>query len=91
MAAARKAFKHSSWKSLSGTERGVLMMKLANLMEEHAEILATIECLDNGKPYSVALNENVPEVVNTFNWYNKVYAISQKVDNYIDPSFMGAK
>ena len=31
------------------------------------------------------------EAVNTFNWYNKVYAISQKVDNYIDPSLMGAK
>ena len=31
------------------------------------------------------------EVVNTFNWYNKVYAISQNVNNYIDPSFVGAK
>jgi NitT/TauT family transport system substrate-binding protein len=27
------------------------------------------------------------EVANTFNWYNKVYAISQKIDSYIDPSF----
>ncbi|HEY8099994.1 MAG TPA: ABC transporter substrate-binding protein [Burkholderiaceae bacterium] len=27
------------------------------------------------------------EVANTFNWYNKVYAVSQKVDSYIDPSF----
>ena len=69
MAAARKAFKHSSWKALSGTERGALMMKLADLIEQHAEMLATIECLDNGKPYSVALNENVPEVVNTLKYY----------------------
>ena len=31
------------------------------------------------------------EIVNTFNWYNKVYAISQNVNGYIDPSLMGAK
>lgn len=28
------------------------------------------------------------EIVNNFNWYNKVYTINQKVDNYIDPSFV---
>ncbi|KAK3901333.1 aldehyde dehydrogenase domain-containing protein [Staphylotrichum tortipilum] len=67
--AARRAFRHPSWKRLSGTERGALMTKLADLVAQHAEILATIECLDNGKPYSVALNENLPEVVNTLKYY----------------------
>lgn len=28
------------------------------------------------------------EVANTFNWYNKVYPYSQKVDSYIDPSLL---
>ncbi|KAK3295955.1 aldehyde dehydrogenase domain-containing protein [Chaetomium fimeti] len=69
VAAARKAFKDPSWKSLSGTDRGALMTRLADLMEQHAETLATIECLDNGKPYSVALTENLPEVVNVFKYY----------------------
>ena len=31
------------------------------------------------------------EVANTFNWYNKVYPISQKVDTYFDPSFTSPK
>ncbi|KAK0722404.1 aldehyde dehydrogenase domain-containing protein [Lasiosphaeria miniovina] len=69
VAAARKAFKDASWKSLSGTERGALMLKLADLVTQNAEVLATIECLDNGKPYSVALTENVPEVANVFRYY----------------------
>jgi NitT/TauT family transport system substrate-binding protein len=30
------------------------------------------------------------EVANTFNWYNKAYSVSQKVDSYIDPSFTSA-
>lgn len=69
VAAARKAFKDPSWKSLSGTERGALMLKLADLVTQHAEILATIECLDNGKPYSVALYDDVPEVVKVLKYY----------------------
>lgn len=69
VAAARAAFKNKSWKSLSGSERGELMRKLACLVEENAEILATIETLDNGKPYATALSENVPEVVNVLKYY----------------------
>lgn len=69
VSAARKAFKHKSWKLLSGTERGALMTKLADLVGENAEILATIECLDNGKPYFVALNDNVTEFQNVLRYY----------------------
>lgn len=45
------------------------MRKLADLVEQHAETIATIECLDNGKPYQTALTENVPEVVNVLRYY----------------------
>jgi NitT/TauT family transport system substrate-binding protein len=31
------------------------------------------------------------EIADTFNWYNKVYPYSQKVDSYIDPTFTSAK
>jgi NitT/TauT family transport system substrate-binding protein len=31
------------------------------------------------------------EIANTFNWYNKVYPYSQKVDSYIDPSLTNEK
>ncbi|TQB72203.1 mitochondrial aldehyde dehydrogenase [Monascus purpureus] len=67
--AARKALKSPSWKLLSGTERAVLMHKLADLVEEHKEILATIETWDNGKPYSVSLNDDIPEVTNPLRYY----------------------
>jgi NitT/TauT family transport system substrate-binding protein len=30
------------------------------------------------------------EIANTFNWYNKVYPFTQKVDTYIDPSLTAA-
>jgi aldehyde dehydrogenase (NAD(P)+) len=45
------------------------MRKLADLVEANAETIATIECLDNGKPYQTALTENVPEFVNVLRYY----------------------
>ncbi|KAL2040248.1 hypothetical protein N7G274_007151 [Stereocaulon virgatum] len=69
VAAARKAFKASSWRDLPSTDRGNLMIELASLVEKHAETLATIETWDNGKPYTVALNEDVAEVAGTLRYY----------------------
>ena len=51
--AARAAF-HSKapWRRMSAAERGKLLNRLADLMEKHADELATLESLDNGKPYT---------------------------------------
>ncbi|KAI9762802.1 MAG: mitochondrial aldehyde dehydrogenase [Chaenotheca gracillima] len=69
VAAARKAFKDPSWRDMATTDRGNLMIKLSELIEQHAETLATIETWDNGKPYQVALNEDMAEVAGTFKYY----------------------
>jgi aldehyde dehydrogenase (NAD+) len=45
------------------------MFKFAELIEKHKEVLATLETWDNGKPYSVALNEDLGEVVNVIRYY----------------------
>ncbi|KAJ6015477.1 aldehyde dehydrogenase [Penicillium herquei] len=67
--AARKALKDPSWKLLPATDRGNLMMKLADLIEQHKEILATIETWDNGKPYSVSLGDDLTEVIACLRYY----------------------
>lgn len=46
--AARKALKSPEWKLLNPTDRGRLMTKLADLMEQNHELLATIDAWDNG-------------------------------------------
>ncbi|KAK2594949.1 mitochondrial aldehyde dehydrogenase [Conoideocrella luteorostrata] len=65
----RLALKHSTWKALSGTERGHLMWRLADLVDEHRETLATIETLDNGKPFSVSLGWDVPHFSEVLRYY----------------------
>lgn len=47
--AAYKALKDPSWKQLSATDRGILMAKLADLLEQNKELLATIDAWDNGR------------------------------------------
>lgn len=49
--AARKALKDPSWKDLAPSDRGSLIAKFADLIEQHKETLATIETWDNGEIY----------------------------------------
>jgi aldehyde dehydrogenase (NAD+) len=46
--AARAALVHESWKHLPGTDRGILMAKLADLLEQNKELFATVDAWDNG-------------------------------------------
>src|SRR5215469_3941002 len=50
VAAARKAFESGPWPKLTPSQRGRLLLKLADLIEQNAEELAALETLDNGKP-----------------------------------------
>jgi aldehyde dehydrogenase (NAD+) len=54
---------------MTATDRGALMYKFAGIIDEHKETLATLETWDNGKPYTVALDEDLGEVVNTIRYY----------------------
>ncbi|TVY46478.1 Aldehyde dehydrogenase, partial [Lachnellula occidentalis] len=68
VAAARKALKDPSWRDLAPTDRGNLMIKLSDLIKEHADILATIETWDNGKIFNDSLGD-VAETEGTMRYY----------------------
>lgn len=69
--AARNAFynPNSEWAQLGGYERGMLMNKLANLIETHQEELAMLEVLDNGKPFGEAINLDLPLTIQCYRYY----------------------
>ncbi|OAA80636.1 Aldehyde/histidinol dehydrogenase [Akanthomyces lecanii RCEF 1005] len=67
--AARAALKDPSWKLLSATDRGILMTKLAELMESKRELFATIDAWDNGKTYAEALDGDLAEAVGVIRYY----------------------
>jgi aldehyde dehydrogenase (NAD+) len=69
VAAARHAFEKSAWAKMSGSQRGRLLNKLADLIEEHADELAQLESLDNGKPYHVAKAADLPLTIGCYRYY----------------------
>lgn len=66
--AAHKAF-NGSWKQVSARQRGQLMYKLAELMEEHKEELATIEAVDSGAVYTLALKTHVGMSIDAWKYF----------------------
>src|SRR6267154_2653948 len=46
--AARKAFEEGPWPKMNASDRGRLLNKLADLVEQNADELAALEALDNG-------------------------------------------
>lgn len=70
VAAAKSAFKLGSpWRTSSGAHRAALMHKLADLMERDADMLAGLEAMDNGKPYKIARNVDIPASIACLRYY----------------------
>jgi acyl-CoA reductase-like NAD-dependent aldehyde dehydrogenase len=63
VAAARAAFEDGPWTTLPPAQRGLLLTKLAELVEAHGDELAELESLDNGKPLAYAKNVDVRATV----------------------------
>ena len=61
--AARRAFDKGKWRTMTPSERGKRIWKLAELLETHAEEFAQLESLDNGKLLTVARSADIPQAI----------------------------
>uniref|UniRef100_A0A8C1QCC1 10-formyltetrahydrofolate dehydrogenase n=1 Tax=Cyprinus carpio TaxID=7962 RepID=A0A8C1QCC1_CYPCA len=69
VAAAKEAFEEGEWGKMNPRDRGKLLYKLADLMEQHQEELATIESIDSGAVYTLALKTHIGMSVQTFRYF----------------------
>ncbi|KAF8345041.1 NAD-dependent aldehyde dehydrogenase [Amanita rubescens] len=69
VSAAEKAMETVWGLNTPGPQRGELLLKLANLIDQNKEELAAIEALDNGKSYMMALHGDMPMCVTTFKYF----------------------
>jgi len=66
--AARAAF-DGAWRRVTPAERAKLLWRLADLIEAHADPLAQLEALNNGKSYTNAKNGDVVWSADHFRYY----------------------
>ncbi|MDB5910467.1 MAG: putative aldehyde dehydrogenase protein [Massilia sp.] len=67
VAAARKAFQ-TTWRQVTPQQRGIYLLKLADIAEQNKELLAAVESLDNGKSISMARGD-VSAVIGCIRYY----------------------
>ncbi len=75
--AARKAFESGVWSQRSPNERKNVLLKFADLIEQHQYELALLETLDMGKPIRDSYESDVPGAAKCVRWHaeaiDKIY------------------
>src|SRR5919206_4675680 len=67
VAAAKGAFE--GWSTTTPAERATAMLKLADILDEHAEELADLEAADAGKPRNAFFEDEMPAVSDTLRFF----------------------
>ncbi|MFJ2769683.1 aldehyde dehydrogenase [Streptomyces sp. NPDC087300] len=72
VAAARHAFDSGPWPRMSPVDRGRVLLRIAELVEEHRAELALTVTLENGKPITESYAVELRALAATFRWYGQL-------------------
>lgn len=78
---ARAAF-DGEWGNMKASDRGRLLLKLADLIRQSEEELITLESLDSGKPVSAIRRQDLPAVIDTLTYYA---GMADKINGQVIP------
>src|SRR5208282_4747461 len=82
--AARKAYEEGKWSSISPHQRSRYLLTIADLIDQHADELAQLETLDNGKPLSQSRAIDIAGAAGIFRyfagWATKIYGETNPSD-----------
>ena len=93
--AAQRAF--PQWSQTAAAERSRIMVRLADLIHEHRAALAEAECIDNGKPLSLALQMDIPRAEDNIrffatailHWNSEAHIMESRAINYTNRKPIG--
>lgn len=80
--AAEKAF--PVWSGMSNEERSAILMKVARGIEEQMERFVAAESKDNGKPYSLAKQVDIPRAVSNFHFFATAIEHFSSESHYVE-------
>ncbi|KAM9994976.1 hypothetical protein ACTFIY_001162 [Dictyostelium cf. discoideum] len=67
--AARNALENGPWGKMTAEDRGKLILKLADLVDQHRDHLSDLETLDNGKPLTASNGFDITEAARTLRYF----------------------
>jgi gamma-glutamyl-gamma-aminobutyraldehyde dehydrogenase/4-guanidinobutyraldehyde dehydrogenase/NAD-dependent aldehyde dehydrogenase len=77
VASGRQAFEDKRWCGMAPAQRKRIMIRFADLVQQHGDELALLETLDMGKPVKYSRSVDVNSAANCIRWYgeavDKVY------------------
>ncbi|MET2825447.1 aldehyde dehydrogenase family protein [Mesorhizobium shangrilense] len=79
---ARDAFE-GAWGNMKASDRGRLMLKLADLIRQSEDELVALESLDSGKPVSAIRRQDLPAVIDTLTYYA---GMADKINGQVIPA-----
>lgn len=77
---AQKAFESKVWSGKSQTERKKVILKLADLMENHIEELASLDTYETNRAYKNYLYDSIPKAIEAIRYF------AEGIDKYYDVS-----
>jgi len=80
---ARAAFASGVWADMAPADRKMVLVRWAELIEDSADEIALLECLDVGKPIADTTGVDVPSAVRTIRWSGEAI---DKVYDQISPA-----
>lgn len=86
MNAAWKAF--PAWKKVDPIQRAEILNKIADRIDENAELLATVETLDNGKPIRETMAIDVPLSSDHFRYFASAIRTEQGTATVLDGGYL---
>jgi len=67
--AARRALESKTWRFMSGAQRGRLLYRLAELLEQDRETMVQLESMDAGKPLAATRRQDLPAAIDCLRYY----------------------
>ncbi|MFM7725997.1 MAG: aldehyde dehydrogenase family protein, partial [Flavobacteriales bacterium] len=93
--AAERAF--PAWADMPAAERSRILVRLADLVHEHRDMLAEAECVDNGKPRTLAAQMDIPRAEDNIrffatailHWNSEAHIMEERAINYTNRKPIG--
>lgn len=82
VAAAQEAFK--TWRHTTAAERAAILNQIADVIDEHTELFALQETLDNGKPIRETRAADIPLAADHFRYFASVIRGEEGTANQLD-------